>query len=525
MVDEGKKAAKTVSLIMAATAFSKLLGLARQVLMAALYGGTMENTAFSLALNIPLDFFDVLFGAAVLGVFIPVYNGFDFTDEKQKSEAEKFSSVFINAVLVASGLLVLVGLVFSRQIVGFIAAVDEETLELASGLLRVLFPMVVFTGAVYSLTGILQSKGEFIAPALVSAVSNLGVVVYFLFLDRYFGVYGLAAAYLASWVIQLLTLAVPLAKKKYRYRLILDFKNPALLKCVRLALPIMAGAWLVPLGKQIGLHFSTLCPDHDAAVASFTNSWQLFLIVTGILTYGICNYIFPKLAQNAGDEEKFADIVKTGLSAACFVVVPVACLAYALRGEMVAVILMRGKFTPELAALTAEMFSALAPAMAVFSAIEILNRVFYAKKLVAFPMVAALAALAANFALCRVFISLLGLGPVYIALSVFVCQGVAAAILVAALAKKLKGVFDRKFLANIAKIFASSGVLLLALKISGHIAKNNAFESGPIKNIAVAGAIGIVGAVLYIGANLVFKTHEAEVFMKILKKEKGRSGI
>lgn len=524
MIDGSKKAAGTVSLIMFATAFSKILGLARQMMMAALYGGSMQNTAFSVALNIPLDFFDILFGAAVLGVFIPAYNSFDFKTEKTKQEAEKFSNIFINTVLLASGLLALFGIIFSRQIVGFIAKTDDGTLELASGLLKILFPMIVFTGAVYSLTGILQSKGEFIAPALVSAVSNFGVVVYFLFLNRYFGIYGLGAAYLVSWMIQLLTLVIPLIKKKYKYRLILDFKNPALRKCVKLTLPIMAGSWLVPIGKQIGLHYSTLCPDSGAAVASFTNAWQLFMIITGILTYGICNYIFPKLAQNAGDEKNFADIVKTGLSAACFVIAPVACLCWGLKDEAVAVIFMRLEYTPELAASTAEMFSMLAPSMIMFSAIEILNRVFYSKKLVKFPMIAAISGVAVNFILCRVLIAYLGLPPVYIAFSALICQSVAAVVLVFALKIKIKGVFDKKFFANTVKIFLSSGILLAVIKLSAHIIKNDAFESALFKNISVAGVTAAAGAVCYMAANMVFKTEEAKVFIKMLKRNKKAEG-
>ncbi|MCL1792940.1 MAG: murein biosynthesis integral membrane protein MurJ [Oscillospiraceae bacterium] len=520
MIDEDKKAAKTVSLIIAATAFSKILGLARQVLMAALYGGTRQNTAFSVALNIPLDFFDILFGAAILGVFIPAYNSFDFNNEESEKEAEKFSGIFVNTVLLASGILAFLGIVFSKQIVGIVARVDDETLELASGLLKILFPMIVFTGAVYSLTGILQSKGEFIAPALVSAVSNFGVVAYFLFLNNHFGVYGLAWAYLVSWAVQLLTLVAPLAKKKYKYRIIIDFRNPALAKCLKLAPPIMAGAWLVPLGKQIGLHFSTLCENGDAAVASFTNSWQLFLIITGILTYGICNYIFPKLAQNAENEKKFAEIAKTGLSAACFVIVPVACLCYGLRREAIAVIFMRMKFTPELAASTAEMFSMLAPSMVMFSVIEITNRVFYSKKSVKFPMIAALAGIAANFLMCRVFISHLGLAPSYIALSVLICQSVAAVILLAALKIKVSGALDKKFLANAAKILLSSCIMTTAVQALYHLIGNNAFESDILKNIAVAGGITLAGAVFYIGSNLVLGTQEAKMLMKILKKNR-----
>ena len=280
----------------------------------------------------------------------------------------------------------------------------------------------------------------------------------------------------------------------------------------------MAGAWLVPLGRQIGLHFSSVCDDYNAVVASFINSWQLFLIITGVLTYAICNYIFPKLAQKAKDPEEFAKLVKTGLSAAFFIIIPVACLVYVLRGEAVAVLFMRGEFTPELAASTAQMFSMLAPAMIMFSAIEILNRVFYAKNLVKFPMIASLAGIAVNFVLCRIFIVNLNLPPVYITLAVLICQSITAAILIIALKINIKEIFDRKFLGNIAKIVLSSGILLIIIKILYDIIKNNAFESGAFKNILVALIILVTGVGVYIGINIICKTDEAKAFVKMIRK-------
>ena len=521
MINEGKKAVKTVSLIVFATAFSKVLGLMRDMLMAHLYGGSAQNAAFATASRIPRDFFDIFLGAAVLGVFIPVYNSFDSGDARGERQKDEFANIFLNAVMLATGLLAGVGMIFSRQIIDLATpGYDEATAELAANLLRVLFPMIVFTGAVYTLTGILQSKGEFLAPALVSAASNLGVIVYFLFLNGYFKIYGLGAAYLVSWIIQLLTLVVPLSRRKYKYRILINFKNPAFIKSIKMSLPIMAGSWLVPFGMLIGQRFLSFSEFY---INAFDYSTKLFLLATGILTYSICNYIFPKLAQSAGDDAEFAKIVKNGLSAACFVIVPVACLAYALRGEAVAILFGHGKFkeTAGLGAETAEMFSMLAPAMAMFSAIEILNRVFYSKNLAKYPMMASLLGIAANVALCFAFMTKLKLSPSYVALAAFLCQCAAAAVLVVALRAKIKGIFDKKFLANILKIFSSSAILLIIVKILYYIIGNSAFEAGIFKNAMVVGLIAAVGACFYIAANMVFKTEETKVFLKMLKKDKG----
>ena len=516
--DENKKAVKTVSLIIIFTAFSKILGLLRDMFMAYFYGGSAKYAAFATASRIPRDFFDIFLGAAVLGVFIPVYNSFNSGKEKEKND---FANIFLNVVILATGLLALLGIIFSRQIIDLITpGYEEATAGLAANLLMILFPMIVFTGAVYTLTGILQSKGEFLAPALVSAVSNLGVIAYFWLLNGYFDIYGLAWAYLISWIIQLLTLVVPLIRKKYKYKFIINLKNPAFIKSIKMALPIMAGSWLIPFGMLVGQHFISFSDDYDFYISAFDYSTKIFLLVTGILTYAILNYIFPKLAQTANDAAEFIKIVKTGLSSSCFVIAPVACLMYVLRGEAVAIVFMHGETTPELADSAAQMFAVLAPAMIMFSTIEILNRVFYAKKLVKFPMIASIAGIAVNFILCRIFMVELNLPPVYITLAVFICQTITAIILIISLKVKIKEIFDKKFLANIAKTVLSSGIMLIIIKILYYIIKNNAFESGIIKNILTAGITAIAGVCVYILINLIFKTDEAKTFVRMLKKER-----
>ena len=71
------KPIKTVAFMMGATVLSKVLGLVREMMLAAAYGaGNSVAEAFSAALSVPSTFFDLLFSAAILGCFIPVYNSF-----------------------------------------------------------------------------------------------------------------------------------------------------------------------------------------------------------------------------------------------------------------------------------------------------------------------------------------------------------------------------------------------------------------------------------------------------------------
>ena len=81
---------------------SKGLGMLRGVLLANHYGINMEANAFSTASRIPLAFFDMLFSAAILGCFIPVYNSFksenNTFDAESERQADAFACIFLNFI-------------------------------------------------------------------------------------------------------------------------------------------------------------------------------------------------------------------------------------------------------------------------------------------------------------------------------------------------------------------------------------------------------------------------------------------
>ena len=110
MTNKKKRSGVVVAFMILAMIISKLLGMLRGVLLASAYGITEEATAFSAASRIPLSFFDIVFASAILGCFIPVYNSFSKDDEKGRNE---FTSIYLNFMLVLTGLISLVGIVFA----------------------------------------------------------------------------------------------------------------------------------------------------------------------------------------------------------------------------------------------------------------------------------------------------------------------------------------------------------------------------------------------------------------------------
>lgn len=483
MAENGNKnsgrAVKTVAVMMGATVISKLLGMLRGVLQANAYGTSPEANALTAATKLPLTFFDLLLSAAILGCFIPVYNSFKEKDADRVTspEADRFACIFLNFIMLLCGVLAVIGIVFAEPFIQLITqGLDESTISLAITLTRIMFPLVIFTGSAYTLVGVLQSKGSFIAPALISAVSNAGVVLYLAVLDAplgEYGVYGLAIAYLISWLLQLLVLVLPLARQGFRYRLLLDFKNSALRRALKMAPPIIIGSWLVPAGGLLGQYFAAGVASQGAvsgATTVFDYANNIYIIIAGTLTYSICNYTFPRISRLAvgGDTAELASTVRSGLTSALFIVVPFMAAAAVLAGEGTAIVYMRGVFTAEDTYSTARALRFILPAMPFFCVTELLSRVFYAKNQPRVPMYAALGGIIANLALGAVLTSahMLDIGAVGLANAVG--QIVSALILLGFAAVRLRGLLDSELVCNVVKILAGGAlVFILSSFISG----------------------------------------------------------
>lgn len=400
-----QNAGATVALMIGATLVSKVLGMLRQMMTASIFAASMEGIAFSAASGIPLAIFDMLFSTAVLGSFLPIYRGHLDLDGKR---AESFSSSFLTGIFLITALTSVLGIVFARPIMRLSAPdLNENTFDLAVRLLRIMFPSMIFAGAAYTLVGILQSHESFLIPSLVSAVSNLILIFYLLFSSSPIGessVVGFAFAYLISWLIQFLTLAVPLWKKRQLPRPTLHLKTPDTALAVRRALPVMCGSWLIPMTNLIAKSFSSFVAPEGitsnaqtgAAIVVYESAFSVFSIAAGLLTYGICNYIFPKISAEfaQGHGESFSRLVQHGFFSLSAMTLPVASALILLSDEMIKLLYLRGNFTLELAWATGESLKILAFAMPAYAMTEFFSRVCYACGQVRYPMWASISGIA-----------------------------------------------------------------------------------------------------------------------------------
>ena len=493
----------TVALMVGATLISKALGLLRQMMTASIFGASMEGIAFSAASGIPLAIFDMLFSTAILGSFLPIYRGHLVSDGKR---ARSFSSSFLTVVFLLTGAASLLGTIFAGSIIRLAAPdLDENTLALAVLLLRIMFPSMIFAGAAYVLIGILQSHDRFLLPAFVSAVSNLIILWYLVLCSEPIGIsdaIGLAFAYLFSWAVQFLTLAVPLLKKREFPGFGIGRKITDTSLALKRAIPVMFGSWLIPMTTLIAKALASFAEikgeASGAAIVVYENAFSVYSIAAGILTYGICNYLFPKLSACFSMEKKeaFSELVSKGFFAAMAVSLPVSGVIFLLSDEIVGLLYLRGNFTHELAQASAVALRVLAFAIPAYSMTEFFSRVCYSSAEVKYPAIAAWTGISVSSVLGFLFLRMEAISVPAVALSVLFGQTAAGVLLL---------IFTRRFLVpEGARSFVKYGSLLLgyllcmaSMWVCRDFLRNFLHFSDTFQNFLIIALVFTVGFMVY----------------------------
>src|SRR5690606_39165095 len=151
-----------------------ILGLAREVVFAALFGARAVADAYQVAFRIPNLLRDLLAEGALSSAFVPTFR--DTLTREGSEAAWRLANLVVGALLVLTGALTMLGMVFSTEIVTLIAGGfggDAAKVELTSRLTRLMMPILalVSLGAVWM--GMLNAQHQFVAPAIGPAVFNL----------------------------------------------------------------------------------------------------------------------------------------------------------------------------------------------------------------------------------------------------------------------------------------------------------------------------------------------------------------
>lgn len=447
-----KKAVRTIGFMAVIIFVAKIMGLLRETMIAGVYGRGYESDLINTATQIPLLFFDMTLGIAILSTFVPIFN--KYLEKESRERAEEFANNFMNTVITVSTLAAIAGIIFAEPIVSImVPGFDENKVLETARLLRLLFPAIIFTAAAYTSVGILQSLGEFNVPSLISFVSNLIMILYLTVFGDKFGLTGVILSMLLAWAAQLLVQIPSLRKKGFKYRLTFNFRDEGIKEAAILALPVLISSWIQPVCAVINMAFGSSLGDGAVSGLNWAN--KIYIIMVGVFAYAITNFIFPTLSRmSAGDNEKgFAETTRTSIGFAVYIITYIAAMFIALSVPIIKVVFEHGEFTADDTMLTASALLYYSFGMVAYAICEVLNKSFYAIQDGKTPMYSSIVGIAVNFIAAYLLVGVFKMGVGGLALSGAVSSVSIALVLLVMINKRRGRVITLEFVINMLKTF------------------------------------------------------------------------
>lgn len=326
---------------------SRVLGLLREIVIAALFGATGQVSAFRVAAQVPTLLYDFLVGGMLSAALVPVLS--DYARRSRQAFAQVVGALIALFVVVLTLLVIALEVAapaLAVLLAGGFSAADPALLTLTTQLIRWLAPVVWFLSLAGVLMAVLYALQRFTFPAIATAVFNLGIVLAAPLLTPIIGIFSLAVGLLLGSLTQLMLMAADVRRAGILLALNVQWRHPALRRILWLYLPIAAG--LIVSLFQVGLDRRLASGTGAQSIAWMANATTLQQMPLGLISVAISLAALPRLSQfyAAGDESAYRQTLGRGLRMVWMLILPAGILLWMLGAPVTQLLFERGAFAP-----------------------------------------------------------------------------------------------------------------------------------------------------------------------------------
>jgi len=389
---------------------SKGLGVVRQTIFNTLFGTGLEANAYYAASRLPDTLFDLIAGGALTHAFIPVFLSYE--QDRDQREAWRLASLVFNVLLVALTFLLLIAEFVAPVFVSRLLVPGYPPAEqaLTTTLTRIILVQPLILGLGTVITAILNSRRQFLLPALSLAVYNIGLIGGLLFSLAIpgVGIYGPTYGVLAAAAIQVLVMVPGLVKQGVRYTFIWDLKHPGLREVLRLLIPNTLSVLVASIAFVVDTAFISYMPD-QASLAAERNAHMLYALPLALLGLAIGQAALPQMAALAasGRYVRLRIIVVKVIGGAFFLCVIASIMMYLFGKPAIRLLFQHGAFGKHSSAVTSTALLGFAFALPWVTTASLLMLSFYALKDARTPLFTNILALAARWGLIVVLLKII----------------------------------------------------------------------------------------------------------------------
>lgn len=460
MSDRLAKSAGTVGL---AVMTSRLLGVIRDQVMAGLFGTGMAQDAFNIASRIPNLVRDLFAEGAMSAAFVPTFTR--YLHQQGKAAAWRLGNLVLNALIVITTVLVVVGMFFAEPILmllpeDFAGPEGAARLSMTVSLAQVIMPFLTLVAVAVALGGMLNALRRFFIPALSPAIFNVGVlfsaVAIVPFCDElgWHPIFAIAVGTLIGGLGQIAIQLPLLYREGYRYQPILSFRDPGMREILLLMGPGTLGLAAAQVNMLVNTYLAV--GEGEGAVSALSFAFRLMYLPIGLFGVSVATATLPEVARQAaaGAIDDMRRTLSSGLRLMLMLSVPATIGLMALSGPIVELIFERGAFDSESTRATALALLCYAPGLIGYSAVKIASPTFYAMNDARTPVLVSLATIILNVVLNLTLVRVMGFHG--LALGTAIAALFNAGMLLFLLSRRTHGLEESRVLQAFVKILVAS---------------------------------------------------------------------
>lgn len=397
--------ARAAGFVSLATLCSRVFGLLRDAVRAALLGAAALSDALDVAFKVPNLLRDLFAEGAFSGAFVPTLAGV----REREGDAAAFDVLnrVLSTMLLHVGLMVAGIVAFAPELVALITSpqfVGGDTYPLTVVLVRLLAPFLFFISLAVAAMGALNVFGRFFVPALSPALQNLVLVIGGV--TMVVGGFGQAQAAVPWAVLLLLGGALqfavqlpPLWRLGWRPRFQPDLlaRKPETRAILKRMLPVVGGM----AAAHISIIINTKLATQD--VGGTSNLYYAFRLVhlpVGLVGVAVGTAVLAeasrRVAQN--DHEGVRESLSQAVLLTLAFAMPAAAGLAALGEPLARLLFLWGNAKAQSVAEIGETIVFFAPAVVFYCLVKVTVPVFYAQNRLKGPVVASCIAVLCNLA-------------------------------------------------------------------------------------------------------------------------------
>lgn len=380
---------KSLAAVSSMTLFSRVLGFARDAIVARVFGAGMATDAFFVAFKLPNLLRRIFAEGAFSQAFVPILAEYK---SKQGEDATRVFVAYVSGLLtLVLAIVTLAGMLAAPWVIMVTAPGFADTADkfaLTTQLLKITFPYILLISLASLVGAILNTWNRFSVPAFAPTFLNISMIGFALFAAPLFNppVLALAWAVTVGGVLQLFYQLPHLKKIGMLVLPRISFRDAGAIRVVKQMGPAILGVSVSQISLIINTIFASFLVSGSVSWMYYAD--RLMEFPSGVLGVALGTILLPSLSRSfaSGNHDEYCRLMDWGLRLCFLLALPSAVALGILAKPLTVSLFQYGKFSAFDALMTQRALVAYSVGLMGLIVVKVLAPGFYSRQDIKTPV-------------------------------------------------------------------------------------------------------------------------------------------